>query len=73
MAADFAAAFAVWKPVLIRYADHPAVTADTSLNFKAEPTPELIDAVTRLTEAGFNEWSKNKWVTLAHRNKVGCR
>ena len=29
----------------------------TCFNFKTEPSPELIDALTRLTEAGFKEWS----------------
>jgi hypothetical protein len=31
-------------------------------NFKTEPSPELIDALTRLTEEGFKEWSVKKWV-----------
>jgi hypothetical protein len=34
----------------------------TCFNFKTEPSPELIDALTRLTEAGFKEWSVKKWV-----------
>ena len=34
----------------------------TCFNFKTEPEAELIDALKRLTEAGFKKWSKNKWV-----------
>ncbi len=33
----------------------------TCFNFKAAPEPELIDALTRLTEAGFKAWSDKKW------------
>lgn len=125
MAAEFAAVFAVLKPVLAKYANRLAVKADTSteytlvtksaspfpqhkgqplhfgsvrlgkayvtfhlmpvymcpgviksvspalkkrmqgktcFNFKAEPEPELIADLTRLTEAGFQQWSKNKWL-----------
>jgi hypothetical protein len=34
----------------------------TCFNFKTEPEPELIASLTRLTEAGFKEWSEKKWV-----------
>jgi hypothetical protein len=124
MAADFAAVFAVLKPVLTKYANRLAVKADTSIeytlvtksaspfqqhkgqplyfgsvrlgkayvsfhlmsiymcpgliksispalkkrmqgktcfNFKTTPEPELITDLTRLTEAGFREWSGKKW------------
>jgi hypothetical protein len=31
-------------------------------NFKTDPEPELIAALTRLTEAAFQQWSEQKWV-----------
>ena len=31
-------------------------------NFKTDPEPELIAALTRLTEAAFQQWSQKKWV-----------
>jgi hypothetical protein len=31
-------------------------------NFKAVPEPELIAALTRLTEAAFQQWTEKKWV-----------
>jgi len=125
MAADFAAVFAVLKPVLSAFANRLAVKADTSreytlvtksaspfqqhkgqplyfgsvrlgkayvsfhlmpiymcpplmksispalkrrmqgktcFNFKTEPEPELITGLTRLTEAGFQQWKEKKWV-----------
>ena len=31
-------------------------------NFKANPEPELVAALTRLTEAAFQQWSETKWV-----------
>jgi hypothetical protein len=34
----------------------------TCFNFKAEPEPELVIALTRLTEAAFQQWSERKWV-----------
>jgi hypothetical protein len=34
----------------------------TCFNFKADPEPELIAALTRLTEAAFKQWSEQKWV-----------
>ena len=34
----------------------------TCFNFKAEPGPEIITDLRRLTEAGFNQWSAKKWV-----------
>ena len=34
----------------------------TCFNFKTEPEPELVDALTRLTAAAFKEWSEKKWV-----------
>lgn len=34
----------------------------TCFNFKAEPEPGLIADLTRLTEAGFEEWKEKKWV-----------
>ncbi len=124
MAAEFAAVFAVLKPVLAKYANRLAVKADTPMectlvtkcaspfrqhkgqplyfgsvrlgkayvsfhlmpiymspvlmksispalkkrmqgktcfNFKAKPEPEVITDLTRLTEAGFKEWSEKKW------------
>jgi hypothetical protein len=33
----------------------------TCFNFKTEPEPELIAGLTRLTEAGFKQWSEKKW------------
>ena len=34
----------------------------TCFNFKTDPEPELIAALTRLTEAAFQQWSEKKWV-----------
>jgi hypothetical protein len=34
----------------------------TCFNFKTDPEPELIAALERLTEAGFQQWSERKWV-----------
>ena len=34
----------------------------TCFNFKTDPEPELIAALERLTEAGFQQWSEKKWV-----------
>jgi hypothetical protein len=34
----------------------------TCFNFKTNPEPELIAALTRLTEAAFQQWSEKKWV-----------
>ena len=34
----------------------------TCFNFKADPEPELIAALRRLTEAAFQQWSEKKWV-----------
>ncbi len=34
----------------------------TCFNFKTDPEPELIAALTRLTEAAFQQWSERKWV-----------
>lgn len=34
----------------------------TCFNFKTTPEPELVSDLTRLTEAGFNEWREKKWV-----------
>jgi hypothetical protein len=34
----------------------------TCFNFKADPEPEIIAALTRLTEAAFQQWSEMKWV-----------
>ena len=34
----------------------------TCFNFKTDPEPELIAALTRLTEAAFQQWSEQKWV-----------
>ena len=34
----------------------------TCFNFKADPEPELITALTWLTEAAFQQWSEKKWV-----------
>ena len=34
----------------------------TCFNFKREPEPELIADLARVTEAGFNDWSKKNWV-----------
>jgi hypothetical protein len=125
MASDFAAVFAVLKPVLAKYANRLAVNADTPVdytlvtksaspfpqhkgqpmyfgsvrlgkayvsfhlmplymspalaksispalkkrmqgktcfNFKADPDPELVAALTRLTEAAYKQWSEMKWV-----------
>jgi hypothetical protein len=125
MADDFAAVFAVLKPVLMKYSNRLAVTADSSIeytlatksaspfpqhkgqplsfgsvrlgkayvsfhlmaiymcpelmkiippalrkrmqgktcfNFRTRPEPELIAGLTRLTEAGFRQWSERKWV-----------
>lgn len=31
-------------------------------NFKTDPEPELIAALTRLTEAAFQQWREKKWV-----------
>jgi hypothetical protein len=31
-------------------------------NFKADPEPELIAALTRLTAAAFQQWSEQKWM-----------
>jgi len=33
----------------------------TCFNFKTDPEPELINELKRLTEAGFQQWSKNGW------------
>jgi hypothetical protein len=34
----------------------------TCFNFKTDPGPELITALTRLTEAAFQQWRGQKWV-----------
>ena len=34
----------------------------TCFNFKNYPEPELLEDLKRLTEAGFQQWSKQKWV-----------
>ena len=34
----------------------------TCFNFKTDPEPELIAALTRLTEAAFQQWREKKWV-----------
>jgi hypothetical protein len=34
----------------------------TCFNFKTDPEPELIAALTRLTEAAFEQWREKKWV-----------
>jgi hypothetical protein len=34
----------------------------TCFNFKSAPEPELMAALTRLTEAAFQQWSEKKWV-----------
>jgi hypothetical protein len=34
----------------------------TCFNFKTDPEPELTAALTRLTEAAFQQWSEQKWV-----------
>jgi hypothetical protein len=34
----------------------------TCFNFKTDPGPESIAALTRLTEAAFKLWSEKKWV-----------
>ena len=34
----------------------------TCFNFKADPEPELIAELERLTEAVFKQWSKQKWL-----------
>jgi hypothetical protein len=52
-------------PVLIKSissALRKRMQGKTCFNFKAEPEPELISDLTRLTEAGFKQWSAKKWV-----------
>jgi hypothetical protein len=34
----------------------------TCFNFKAEPEPELVADLKRLTDAGFQQWREQKWV-----------
>ena len=34
----------------------------TRFNFKSEPEPESIAALTQLTEAAFQQWREQKWV-----------
>jgi hypothetical protein len=34
----------------------------TCFNFKTDPEPKLIAALTRLTAAAFKQWSEQKWV-----------
>ena len=34
----------------------------TCFNFKTDPEPEMIAALTRLTEAAFQQWRERKWV-----------
>jgi hypothetical protein len=34
----------------------------TCFNFESVPAPALLDDLKRLTEAGFNQWRKNRWL-----------
>jgi hypothetical protein len=53
------------SPVLVK-AISPALKkrmqGKTCFNFKTEPEPELIAALTRLTEAALQQWSEKKWL-----------
>jgi len=64
MTADFAAVFAVLKPVLAKYAKRLSVKADTPIefNFKTDQDPELVADLKWLTAAGFNRWREKNWL-----------
>jgi hypothetical protein len=49
-------------PEIISPALKKRMQGKTCFNFKTEPEPELIADLARLTEAGFQEWAKKKWV-----------
>jgi hypothetical protein len=55
-------------PIYMQAARSPSlkkrIQGKTCFNFKAEPEPELIAELTRLTETGFARWQENRWVRI---------